>query len=203
MSACSRLMVMPTPYTSETCAADPIYNHKHYHTCKFICDLYFTNSEFLGLSNNLCSHFIPTSDFAHPPSLTFLLVSLHEFYRLLLGMSPFEYDCETPALAAIFKSSHEGCWYQWLCGNNSLRPSLPGAGEVNVCALNWYNKPLSIRICLKLTYRLCPGTNTASSLVILKSIVTLLVYHLAFLTNTRPVVKFRMILFLPFLPLVQ
>lgn len=67
MPARPELMVMPIPYTSENCAADPLYNVKRHYTCKFICDLYFTNRDLANKILDLCSHFIPTSDLTRPP----------------------------------------------------------------------------------------------------------------------------------------
>lgn len=67
MPARPELMVMPTTYTSENCAANPLYNVKHHYTCKFFCDLYFTNRDLANKILDLCSHFIPTSDFTQPP----------------------------------------------------------------------------------------------------------------------------------------
>ncbi|XP_030576773.1 uncharacterized protein LOC115773953 [Archocentrus centrarchus] len=60
------LMVIPVPDTSETCASDPHYP-SHNYSCKFLCDIYYTNSDTSKIPE-FCGHFFPSSDFTRPPT---------------------------------------------------------------------------------------------------------------------------------------
>lgn len=67
MAARPLLMVIPVPDTPETCASDPHYP-SHNHSCKFLCDVYYTNSDTSSKIPEFCGHFFPSSDFTRPPT---------------------------------------------------------------------------------------------------------------------------------------
>lgn len=70
MAARPLIMVTPVPDTSETCASDPHFssNNSNY-ICKFLCDIYYTNSKTSSKMSKFCGHFIPSTDFIKPPIL--------------------------------------------------------------------------------------------------------------------------------------